>query len=70
MIVKIGNTYYNSTQDPILLILAESEKEHIANMSEENKKYCSFPDDSNIDKIKEFMDVPEWILKCIDYIRI
>ena len=38
MIVKIGNTYYNSTQEPILLILAESEKEHIANMSEENKK--------------------------------
>jgi len=67
MIVKIGDTYYNSTQEPILLILAESEKEHIANMSKDNKKYCSFSDGSNINKIKEFMDVPEWILKCIDY---
>ena len=66
MIIKIGNTYYNSTEQPILLILAESEKEHIANMSKDNKKYCSFPDESNIDKIKEFMDVPEWILRCVD----
>jgi len=67
MIVKIGNTYYNSTEQPILLILAESEKEHIANMSEENKKYCSFSDKSNIDEIKEFMDVPESIIECVNY---
>jgi len=67
MIIKIGNTYYNSTQEPILLILTESEKEHISNMSKENKKYCSFPDESNINKIKEFMDVSEYIIKCVDY---
>jgi len=67
MIVKIGNTYYNSTEQPILLILAESEKEHIANMSEENQKYCSFSDKSNIDEIKEFMDVPESIIECVNY---
>ena len=67
MIIKIGNTYHKSTEQPILLILSELEKEHITNMSEENKKYCSFPDESNIDKIKEFMDVPDWILRCVDY---
>jgi len=33
----------------------------------DQKKYCSFPDESNIDKIKEFMNVPEWILKCVNY---
>jgi len=66
MIVKIGNTYYNSIEQPILLILAELEKEHITNMSKENKKYCSSPDENNINKIKEFMDVPEWILRCVD----
>ena len=33
MIVKIGNTYYNSTEQPILLILSKEEKSHIANMS-------------------------------------
>ena len=55
MIVKIGNTYYKSTEQPILLILSESEKEHIANMSKDNKKYCSFPEESDIDEIKEFI---------------
>jgi len=67
MIVKIDNTYYNSTEQPILLILSESEKEHISDMSKENKKYCSFPDESNIEEVKEFMNVPEWILRCVDY---
>jgi len=67
MIVKIDDAYYNSTEQPILLILSKEEKSHIANMSKDNKKYCSFPDESNIDKIKEFMDMPEWILKCVDY---
>jgi len=65
MIIKIGNTYYNSTEEPILLILSQTEKEYISNMLNENKKYCSFPDESDIDKIKEFMNVPEWILKCV-----
>ena len=45
MIVKIGNVYYNSTEQPILLILSDTEKEHIANMSKDNKKYLSFPED-------------------------
>ena len=67
MIVKIGNTYYNSTEEPIMLILSQTEKEHISNLINDNKKYCSFPDGSNIDKIKNFMDVPEWILRCVDY---
>ena len=67
MIVKIGNTYYNSTEQPILLILTESEKEHISDMNKDNKKYCSFPDESNIEEVKEFMNVPEWILRCVDY---
>jgi len=67
MIVKIDSTYYNSTEQPILLILSESEKEHITNMSNDNKKYCSFPDESNIDRIKEFMNVPELVLRCVNY---
>jgi len=66
MIIKIGNTYYNSTQEPILLILGEHEKEDITNMCNQ-KKYCSFPEESNIDDIKEFMKVPESIIKCVNY---
>ena len=30
--------------------------EKLKEMIKENKKYCSFPDESNINKIKEFMD--------------
>ena len=54
MLVKIGDTIYNSTQVPILLILDQEEKELIGNMSEDNNKYCSFPDDVNADDIIDF----------------
>jgi len=68
MIVKIGDKYYHSTEQPILLILSKDEKYHIANMAEDKKKYLSFPSDYNIDKAKEILDnVPEWILRCVDY---
>ena len=50
MIVKIGDKYYNSTEQPILLILSKEERSHIANMAEDKKKYLSFPDDYSIDK--------------------
>jgi len=65
MIIKIGNTYYNSTQEPILLILSEHEKECISNMGDK-KKFCSFPDESNINDIEKFMEVPNEIIKCVD----
>ena len=70
MIVKIGNTYHNSTEQPILLILSKEEKSHISNMAEDKKKYLSFPDDYSIDKAKEILEnVPEWILRCVDYVK-
>jgi len=50
MIVKIGDKYYNSTEQPILLILSKEERSHIANMAEDKKKYLSFLDDYSIDK--------------------
>ena len=67
MIVKIGNTYHNSTEEPILLILSKEEKSHIANMEENKNKYLSFPSDYNINNAKMILEnVPEWILKCVD----
>jgi hypothetical protein len=66
MIVKIGSEYYDSTLEPILLILADSEKEHIASMGEQ-KKYCSFPDDWNMEDIKEFMKVPQEVIDKVNY---
>ena len=68
MIVKIGDKYYNSTEQPILLILSKEEKSHIANMADDKKKYLSFPSDYNENKAKEILEnVPEWILRCVDY---
>jgi len=67
MIVKIGNTYHNSTEEPILLILSKEEKSHIANMEENKNKYLSFPSDYNVNNAKMILEnVPEWILKCVD----
>ena len=67
MIVKIGSTYYNSTEEPILLILSKEEKSHIANMEENKNKYLSFPSDYNVNNAKMILEnVPEWILKCVD----
>ena len=62
MIVKIDDEFYNSNKQPILLILGDTEKEHLSNMGNK-KKYCSFPEEYDIDKAKEFMKVPEYILK-------
>jgi hypothetical protein len=55
MKVKIGNTIYDSNEEPIMLILSESDKENITNMTTEAVKFCSFPDKYDFDYIKEFM---------------
>jgi len=47
MRVKVGDTWYDSTEQPICLQLNELEKEQIANMgppTANNGKYAVFPD--------------------------
>jgi len=58
MLVKIGDTIYDSANIPILLIFDSKEIKDIQNMGCNNYKYCSFPDDSKED-IDEFMKVEE-----------
>ena len=58
MQVKVNGIYYDSTNTPIMIILNDTEKEHIANMGEQTK-YCSFPDDYDVEKIRKFMDIRE-----------
>ena len=55
MKVKIGDQIYDSKNEPILLILDKQDKENISNMLPEATKYCSFPDEKNIEEIKNFM---------------
>jgi len=65
MIVKIGDKYYHSTDEPILLILSNKEKQHIVNMAKDKNKYLSLPSDYSINKAKEILEnVPDWMLKC------
>lgn len=44
MKVKIGKTVYDSTIEPVMVILTASEKSNIAGMSEEATMYASFPE--------------------------
>jgi len=57
MKVKIGNTIYDSEREPIMIILSQEEKKHIANMTPEATKYCSFPDTMGEDDAKAFMKI-------------
>jgi hypothetical protein len=59
MKVKIGNTIYDSNEEPIMLILSELDKKNITWMATDATKYCSFPDDYDLDDIKEFMKTEE-----------
>lgn len=62
MRVKIGDTIYDSNKEPVMLILSDQDKELIANMAEDNSKYCSYPNkeeytENNFAKIKAFMKI-------------
>ena len=55
MKVKINDKIYDSNETPIMLILTDEEKEHIANMDMDDTKYCSFPQGMSPTKIGKWM---------------
>jgi len=55
MRVKIGNTVYDSENEPIMLLLSNVEKQHISNMPYDAHKYCSYPEGREESEIEEFM---------------
>jgi hypothetical protein len=57
MKVKIGDKIYDSSQEPIMVILSDSDKDNIKNMLPTATKYCGFPDTIPLDEIREFMKV-------------
>ena len=61
MKVKIGNSIFDSTQIPILVIFDSNEIKHMQDMPSDNHLYCSFPDDSKDEDINDFMNVDEVI---------
>ena len=59
MKVKIGDKICDAEDEPIMLILSETDKKNIGNMHFDATKYCVFPDNSDLGKIKEFMKVED-----------
>ena len=60
MKVKIGDKTYSSTEEPIMVILDDSDKENINNMVDVCKKYCSYPESGyTVDEIVKFMNTEE-----------
>ena len=57
MKVKIKDIIYDANEEPIMLILTDEDKMHIANMDRDCTKFCAFPDDTETEKIEEFMKV-------------
>lgn len=57
MKVKIGDRIYDPEDEPILVILSDTDKANIANMDKTCTMYCSFPEGSDPD------DILKWMLK-------
>lgn len=56
MKVKIGNKTYTTKDGPIMVILADKDKENIASMRPKDTKYCQF-EDEDAENINEFMEI-------------
>lgn len=56
MKVKIGDDFYDSCSEPIMLILDEKEKMELRNLPEDHLIYCCYPSEISEDDIKEWME--------------
>lgn len=55
MKVKIGDKIYDTSIEPIMLILTKEDRENIENMVPSATKFCAFPKNHPIYLIEEFM---------------
>ncbi|MBL4951053.1 hypothetical protein JK635_02210 [Neobacillus sp. YIM B02564] len=59
MRIKIGENWYDSTKEPIMIIFDEGEQDQIAYMGD-LKKYCSYPNEGFTEQeIEKFMEYEE-----------
>jgi hypothetical protein len=56
MKVKIGNDVYDGSEQPIMVVLTDVDKENIHNMPMENHKYCQYPDTMSEEYVRKFME--------------
>lgn len=54
MKVKVGNKIYDSNDEPIMIILDDQDKENIAKMHKDKKKFISYPSKMKVDEIRNW----------------
>lgn len=59
MKVKVGNTIYDSNDEPVMVILSDVDKKNISQMYDECSKYCGYPEGIPESDIEEFMKTDE-----------
>lgn len=57
MKVKIKDQVFDSAVEPIMIVLEGNEKQLIASMTEEDKRFCVFPDDLGEEEALRFMQI-------------
>jgi len=60
MKVKIGNTYYDSDDQPIMIILDgnHTTDHHFTKLSnQKGQKYCEYPHGTSTEEIERFMEL-------------
>jgi hypothetical protein len=55
MIIKVEDSFYHATDQPVMVILTPQDKANIANMPANATKYCAFPDRMSREQIEEWM---------------
>ena len=55
MKIKIGDTWYNADDQPIMIVLADQDKKNIADMPPELSKYCLYTLGLDPEFIKKWM---------------
>lgn len=59
MKVKVGESLYDSKDEPVMVILDDVDKEVIAGMAPNQHRYCTGPNKMSEREIDDFMDVSE-----------
>jgi hypothetical protein len=56
MKVKVGDKIYDGANEPIMIILSDTDKSNIANMLPKATKYLSYPDSMSVEDATTFME--------------
>ncbi len=59
MKVKVGDTIYSASDEPVMVILSEMDKMNIANMFPEATKYVAFPEGTDRKFIERWIEDEE-----------